>query len=130
HEAGCSWGPDPSPAQGLHVRAGDAPEVVLGSVEGLDRRCSRRRTLRDLVALWAGLAVTCRRTEFLWFLLGYLDLPRLTPAARRLARTLLRRVRQSTAETPNETASPALLLPGCQPSPAEGDGAAARRAGG
>jgi tRNA A-37 threonylcarbamoyl transferase component Bud32 len=130
HEAGCSWGAGESPAQGLHVRAGDAPEVVLGSVEGLERRCSRRRALRDLVVLWARLAVTCRRTEFLWFLLGYLDLPRLTPAARRLARKLLRRVRRSASEAPPETASPALLLPGFQPPLAEGDGASARRAAG
>ncbi len=129
HEAGCSWGARESPAHALHVRVGDEPEVVLGGVEGVDRGCSRRRARRDLVALWTGLAAACRRTEFLWFLLGYLDLPRLTPAARRLARTLLRRVRATTTGSPSAAASPTLLLPGFQPSLPEGGGAAARRAG-
>jgi tRNA A-37 threonylcarbamoyl transferase component Bud32 len=89
HDADCSFRPGASPAEAVQVREGDTPEVVLGSVEGVRKRCSRGAVTRDLAALCRGLAGGLRRTEWLWFLLGYLELPRLTLAARRLARKLL-----------------------------------------
>ncbi len=76
--------------------------MVLGSVEVLRKVCTQARVIADLAALWASLDFTCRRTERLWFLLGYLDLPRLTPAARRLVRKLLRLAQASRTRKPQQ----------------------------
>jgi hypothetical protein len=89
HDAGCSFLPGEPPAEAVHVRAGDVPEVVLGDAGGVQKCCSARGAARDLAALCGGLGATLRRTERLWLLLGYLELSRLTPRARRLARQLL-----------------------------------------
>jgi hypothetical protein len=89
HEAGCSFAPGSAPAEAVHVRAGDEPEVLLGSVEGVRKRCSRASVRLDLAAFCRGLGGVLRRSERLWFLLGYLEQSRLTPPARRLARQLL-----------------------------------------
>jgi tRNA A-37 threonylcarbamoyl transferase component Bud32 len=130
HDAGCSWSAGGAPALALHVRTGATFEVVLGSVEGLRKGCPRGGSTRDLAALWAGLGGYCRRPELLWFLLGYLDLPRLTAPARRLARRLLPLVWASAPEPAAETSRPAPPTPGTPEPLARGDEAPAGRTGG
>jgi tRNA A-37 threonylcarbamoyl transferase component Bud32 len=131
HDAGCSFAPATAPVDAFHVRAGDTPEVVLGTVEGLRKRCTRTLVMRDLAALWAGLGATCRRTERLWFLLGYLDVARLTPAARRLAARLLRLARAGGGREPPEgLPAPGTASPSGGSRPPLADESAAGRASG
>jgi len=71
----------------LEINLPEPPRVVLASVEGL---CRCRKTnwkwaRNDLQKLHAAAASCCSRTDALRLLLGYLDLPRLTPAARKWA---------------------------------------------
>jgi hypothetical protein len=75
----------------LEINPPETPRVVLANVEGLCRcrKASSGRALLDLQKIHAGLASLCSRTDALRLLLGYLDLPRLTPAARKWAKKLL-----------------------------------------
>ena len=125
HDAGCAFGVGGSPAESLHVRADASPEVVVGSIEGLRKGARRATATNDLASLWATLSGTCRHTERLWFLLGYLDLPRLTPAARRLARALMRRTRALARRLPAQASA---ATPGTAPPCGTANGAAAGRA--
>src|SRR5205823_3676945 len=90
HDAGCSFAVDTLPAEELQVRDGETPELVLGSVEGVRKCCGGGSAARDLEALCAGLGSGLRRTERLWLVLGYLEVSRLTPTARRLASRILK----------------------------------------
>jgi hypothetical protein len=82
----------------LQLRAGGVPAVVLRGPEDVRprSRASRNRERRDLRTLWCWLGcAACSRTDQLRFLLRYLGLPRLTPAAKRLARTVLDQARET-----------------------------------
>ena len=126
HEAGCSFASGAAPAAALHVRSGDTAEIVLGSIEVLRKQCTRASILADLAALWTGLGLVCRRTERLWFLLGYLDVPRLTPAARHLVKKLLRLAQVSRGRKPSEEHLP-IASEGLRPRLADESGATAGR---
>ncbi|HMF15632.1 MAG TPA: lipopolysaccharide kinase InaA family protein [Gemmataceae bacterium] len=82
-DAGC----DPRMLFDLEIKPPEPPRVVLAGVEGLCRRRNAKwsRALQDLRKIHGGLASVCSRTDARRFLLGYFDLPRLTPAARRMA---------------------------------------------
>jgi Lipopolysaccharide kinase (Kdo/WaaP) family len=92
HEAGC-WLGGRARQSGRHplcVRstADDGTEVVIGCVSSLQtrRRITRRMVLRDLRCLRDELAAAGGgRSDVLRLLFGYLGLPRLTPAARKMA---------------------------------------------
>jgi hypothetical protein len=97
HEASCYLyvkSPDTESCP-LHVRfcAAETPTVVLGSVSGVQRRhrpseAQAQRDLRTLRGQFAGALST--RTEELCFVLVYLGLERLTPAAKRWIHRLAR----------------------------------------
>ena len=82
-DAGC----DPRMLFDLEIKPPAPPRVMLAGVEGLCRRRNAKwnRALQDLRKIHAAMASVCSRTDALRFLLGYFDLPRLTPAARRMA---------------------------------------------
>jgi tRNA A-37 threonylcarbamoyl transferase component Bud32 len=90
HEAACYLGPEPyQTAAALLVQtlAGGAPQLLVAGVETI-RRChgpSARLALRDIAALRTALGSLCSRTDALRFWLAYLNVPRVTPDARRLA---------------------------------------------
>jgi hypothetical protein len=71
---------------------------VLASAEGLCRcrKPNPKRARSDLQKIHTALASWCSRTDALRLLLGYLDLPRLTCAARKWA-GLRRRKRKRAA---------------------------------
>jgi tRNA A-37 threonylcarbamoyl transferase component Bud32 len=68
-----------------------APSLVLGTLEGIDcRRCtSAARARQDLADVRRLFADQTGRADQLRFLLAYLVLPRLTPAAKDLVRAVL-----------------------------------------
>ena len=99
HEAGCYLGTgdrqDQGAGCGLCVQhgAGERPAVVLGDIRALRtrRRPQWSLALGDLKALRHQFSVPVPgRTDQLRFLLRYLNLLRLTPDAKRLARSILR----------------------------------------
>jgi len=89
HETGTILDSDCNPRHvfDLEINPPDPPRVVPASVEGLCRcrKTSQRRALNDLRRIHAALASSCSQTDALRLLLGYLNLPRLTPAARKWA---------------------------------------------
>jgi tRNA A-37 threonylcarbamoyl transferase component Bud32 len=100
HETGTFLDPtcDPRFVFDLEINLPEPPRVVLASVEGLCRcrKTKPRRARNDLQKILAALACWCSRTDAVRLLLGYLDLPRLTPAARKWA-GLRRRKRKRAA---------------------------------
>jgi hypothetical protein len=67
--------------------------IVLGSPDQVRKRRRPGVDINDLARVFQFFAAVGSRADGLRFFLSYLGLPRLTPAARRLARAALRRVR-------------------------------------
>jgi tRNA A-37 threonylcarbamoyl transferase component Bud32 len=80
-------GGDPRAVFDLDINPPQPPQVVLAGAEGLCRcrKAKSGRALKDLHTIRTRLGSLPGRTDALRFLLGYLDLPRLTPAARKWA---------------------------------------------
>jgi hypothetical protein len=105
HETGTVLDPSCKPGLlfDLEINPPQQPRVVLADAEGLCRcrKASSGRALEDLRKIHAGIASLYSKTDALRLLLGYLDLPRLTPAAKKWAEKLLgglaKRKRQRTA---------------------------------
>ena len=97
HEAGYSFAASLDPRRLWVVQANpeQKAQVVLTSVEGLcrSRKLKQVQALEDFRKLRRSFVGLCSRTEQLRFLLGYLDLPRLTPEGRRLVQRIMRRHR-------------------------------------
>jgi tRNA A-37 threonylcarbamoyl transferase component Bud32 len=95
HEAACYLG-DAADALRIQAPAGAPAQIVLAGVRAIRRRHRPSAGLasRDLATLRRGIGRAYSRTDALRFLLGYLDVPRLTPQARRLCGrpAVLRRV--------------------------------------
>jgi tRNA A-37 threonylcarbamoyl transferase component Bud32 len=97
HAAACYLGANPEQASlGLHVErhADNPPRLVVAAVGSIwrCRRPTKRRALDDVKHLFFALGQWASTPDALPFLLAYLDIPRLTPEARRAARHLLRAV--------------------------------------
>lgn len=95
HEAHCYLGSGPVDACGepflVQAGSGQTPPLIAATAEGLHtrRRRSPARERRDLGAVRRLLDTAgSSRTDALRFLLAYLGLKRLTPAAKRLARSV------------------------------------------
>jgi tRNA A-37 threonylcarbamoyl transferase component Bud32 len=88
HEAGYFLGRDKADLFAVRQDQSGDFTVYLHDVDGLYRQARARRgpAAADLFGLNAELAAQCSRSERLRLLLGYLDLPRLTPAAKDLVR--------------------------------------------
>jgi hypothetical protein len=95
HEAACYLGNNAASWAGalrVQVLADGSARVLVASVEAIHRRHrpSQRLALQDLTALRACVGAPCSRTDALRFLLAYLNVPRLTPDAKRRAGLVLR----------------------------------------
>jgi Lipopolysaccharide kinase (Kdo/WaaP) family len=94
HAAACYFGNTRSAWDSLRVQTlpDGSPRVLLVAVEAIRQRhrAGARFALWDLATLWAEVGGVCGRTDALRCLLAYLDVPRLTPEARRLAGRILR----------------------------------------
>ncbi len=83
----------------LEINPPEPPRVVLAGPEGLCRcrKAPSGRALKDLQKILAALASLGSRSDALRFLLGYLDLPRLTAAARKWAGLKARKRKRAAA---------------------------------
>jgi hypothetical protein len=103
HEAACYLGSEiGQTARALQVQTprGGTPLLLVAEIEAIRRRHrpSTRLALRDIRALWPALRAVCSWTDAMRFLLAYLDVARVTPNARQLARHALGAWRGAAAE--------------------------------
>lgn len=106
HEAACYGVPRQREIDGplsflVRLEPGNQPVMMLATVEGLcrRRRPAPRLARRDLRSVFQGIPLEgCGRTDAVRFLLAYLGLQRLDPAAKKLARWLLKNGRVGGAD--------------------------------